>query len=91
MSWGQLAELYLRAKTAARKGDVSLLQQFYQKRLGLPWREYVEDYKLEITKSGYKRGETWEEEGAINPKTGAILAAPLPERTGLIPLRFIRR
>jgi hypothetical protein len=44
-----------------------LLQQFYQKRLGLPWREYVEDYKLEIVKSGYKRGETWEEEGAINP------------------------
>jgi phage terminase large subunit GpA-like protein len=89
MSWGQLAELYLRAKAAARKGDVSLLQQFYQKRLGLPWREYVEDYKLEIVKSGYKRGETWEEEGAIDPKSGKILAAPLPERTGLIPLRFI--
>ena len=34
MSWGRLAELYLRAKAAARKGDVTLLQQFYQKRLG---------------------------------------------------------
>ena len=89
MSWGQLAEFYLRAKAAARKGDVSLLQQFYQKRLGLPWREYVEDYKLEITKSGYKRGESWEDEGAIDPRTGAVLAAPLPERKGLIPLRFL--
>ena len=36
MSWGKLAELYLRAKIAARKGDSSLLQQFYQKRLALP-------------------------------------------------------
>ena len=35
MSWGKLAELYLRAKIAARKGDSSLLQQFYQKRLAL--------------------------------------------------------
>lgn len=35
MSLGKLAELYLRAKIAARKGDSSLLQQFYQKRLAL--------------------------------------------------------
>jgi phage terminase large subunit GpA-like protein len=32
MSWGRLAELYLRAKAAARKGDVTLIQQFYQRR-----------------------------------------------------------
>ena len=89
MSWGQLAELYLRAKASARKGDVSLLQQFYQKRLGLPWREYVEDYRLEITRSGYKRGESWEEEGAVDPRSGRILAAPLPARSGLIALRFL--
>jgi phage terminase large subunit GpA-like protein len=88
MSWGQLAELYLRAKQAARRGDVSLLQQFYQKRLGLPWREYVEDYKLEIIRSGYKRGETWEEEGAIDSK-GRVVAAPVPEEGSYIPLRFL--
>jgi hypothetical protein len=88
MSWGQLAELYLRAKQAARRGDVSLLQQFYQKRLGLPWREYVEDYKLEIIRSGYKRGETWEEEGAIDSK-GRVIAAPVPEEGSYIPLRFL--
>jgi phage terminase large subunit GpA-like protein len=88
MSWGQLAELYLRAKAAARRGDVSLLQQFYQKRLGLPWREYVEDYKLEIIRSGYKRGETWEEEGGIDGR-GRILSAPLPNKIGMIPLRIL--
>lgn len=75
MSWGALAELYLRAKHAARKGDVSLLQQFYQKRLGLPWREYVEDYKLEITRSGYRKGESWEETAGVNAR-GQIIAAP---------------
>ena len=46
MPWGKLAELYLRAKIAARKGDSSLLQQFYQKRLALPWKEFAEDYRL---------------------------------------------
>ena len=60
MSWGRLAELYLRAKAAARKGDVTLIQQFYQKRLGLAWREYLEDYKLEIVPGGYLKGEGWE-------------------------------
>lgn len=56
MSWGKLAELYLRAKIAARKGDSSLLQQFYQKRLALPWKEFAEDYRLEIASSGYNQG-----------------------------------
>lgn len=89
MSWGQLAELYLRGKQAARMGDADLLKQFYQKRLGLPWREYVEDFKLEIVKSGYKRGETWEEMGAIDPRSQAVLCAPLPDRANLIGLIFI--
>jgi phage terminase large subunit GpA-like protein len=72
MSWGKLAELYLRAKQAARKGDTTLLQQFYQKRLALPWREYFEDFKLEITTSGYQMGELWEEEAGID-KSGRII------------------
>ncbi len=88
MSWGQLAELYLRAKQTARKGDVSLLQQFYQKRLGLPWREYVEDFKLEITRSGYRMGDVWEEEAGLD-KQGTLLAQPFPEGAYVIPLRFL--
>ena len=32
------------AKTASKKGDESLLQQFYQKRLGLPRNEFTEDF-----------------------------------------------
>ena len=75
MSWGKLAELYLRAKTAARRGDITLIQQFVQKRLAQPWREYEEDYKLEIVRSGYRKGEGWEETAGVTPK-GQIIAAP---------------
>ena len=74
MSWGKLAELYLRAKAAARQGDTSLLQQFYQKRLALPWREYVEDFKVEIATSNYCLGDDWEREGGINAR-GQIVDA----------------
>jgi phage terminase large subunit GpA-like protein len=88
MGWGKLAELYLRAKKAARRGDTTLLQQFYQKRLALPWREYFEDFKVEITTSGYRMGEPWEQEGALNAR-GEVLAAPLPEGLGVVPLRFL--
>lgn len=88
MSWGKLAELYLRAKQAARRGDTSLLQQFYQKRLALPWREYVEDFKVEIATSGYLMGDDWDEEGGIDSK-GRVVAAPFPEGSQVIPLRFL--
>lgn len=66
MSWGMLAELYLRAKIAAKKGDYSQLQQFYQKRLALPWDEYQEDYHIETHPSDYQMGEPWEEEGNMS-------------------------
>lgn len=66
MGWGTLAELYLRAKTASKKGDDSLLQQFYQKRLGLPWNEFTEDYAIEQSLSDYLLGEAWAEEATIN-------------------------
>ena len=75
MSWGKLAELYLRAKAAARRGDITLMQQFVQKRLAQPWREYEEDYKLEIVRSGYFKGESWEETAGVTAK-GQIIAAP---------------
>lgn len=88
MSWGKLAELYLRAKMASRRGDNSLLQQFYQKRLALAWREDVDDFKIEITRSGYSIGESWSEEGGIDAR-GNILSPPFPEGAEIIPLRFL--
>jgi phage terminase large subunit GpA-like protein len=86
MSWGKLAEIYLRAKAAAKQGDTSLLQQFYQKRLALPWREYAEDYRMEIATSGYRMGEFWEGEAGVE-RTGRIVAPPFEDST--IPLRIL--
>lgn len=86
MSWGKLAEIYLRAKAAAKQGDTSLLQQFYQKRLALPWREYAEDYRMEIATSGYRMGEFWEGEAGVE-RNGQIVAPPFEDST--IPLRIL--
>lgn len=88
MSWGKLAEMYLHAKAVARRGDTSLLQQFYQKRLGLPWREYVEDFKVEIVRSGFLLGEPWAEEAVLNAK-GVVIDPPVPEGVLSVPLRFL--
>jgi Phage terminase large subunit (GpA) len=88
MSWGALAELYLRAKAVARRGDISALKQFYQKRLALPWREYAEDYKLEITRSGYHKGELWEDEAGVNAR-GQLVAAPFEPGDISAPLRIL--
>ncbi len=88
MSWGKLAELYLRAKIAARKGDSSLLQQFYQKRLALPWREFAEDYRLEIASGSYMSGDTWDEEAGFNRK-GEIISPPFGTNECIAPLRIL--
>jgi len=88
MSWGALAEMYLRAKRSARMGDVSPLKQFWTKRLALPWREFEEDFKLEIAPSGYRLGESWDREGGID-RRGEIVPPPLPEGEKIIPLRFL--
>jgi hypothetical protein len=88
MSWGALAELYLRAKAIARRGDISTLKQFYQKRLAVPWREYEEDYKLEITRGGYRKGELWEDEAGVNAR-GQIVAAPYEPGDIAAPLRIL--
>jgi phage terminase large subunit GpA-like protein len=69
---GTLAVLYVTAKEAARKGDLSLLKIFYQKRLAIPWKDLYEDYKLEITRSTYLEGEPWAEECTIL-RSGAIV------------------
>ena len=88
MSWGKLAELYLRAKIAARKVDSSLLQQFYQKRLALAWREFAEDYRLEIASGSYNSGDSWDEEAGFN-KLGEIIAPPFAENEVIAPLRIM--
>ena len=88
MSWGALAELYLRAKAIARRGDITALKQFYQKRLAVPWREYAEDYKLEITRSGYHKGELWEDEAGVNAR-GQLVAAPFEPGDISAPLRVL--
>lgn len=88
MSWGKLAELYLRAKIAARKGDSSLLQQFYQKRLALAWREFAEDYRLEIASGSYNSGDAWGDEAGFN-KLGEIIAPPFAENEVIAPLRIM--
>ena len=88
MSWGKLAELYLRAKITARKGDSSLLQQFYQKRLALAWREFAEDYRLEIASGSYNSGDVWDDEAGFN-KLGEIIAPPFAENEVIAPLRIM--
>jgi hypothetical protein len=88
MSWGRLAELYLRAKQAARMGDLEPLKIFYQKRLALPWRDFVDDFRLEIEPSGYRLGESWEQEAALDAK-GRILEAPFDPEEAAAPLRIL--
>jgi len=72
MSWGVLAEMYLRAKKATENGDITELKNFYQKRLGIFWQEFTEDYKIEVEASGYKLGENWDDESAIGVNGGII-------------------
>ena len=88
MSWGRLAEMYLRAKAIARQGDFTILKQFYQKRLAIPWRENAEDYKLEIERTGYQRGELWEQEAAFD-RRGRIIPGPYKPEEAAAPLRIL--
>ena len=64
------------------------MRQFYQKRLALPWRDYLEDFKLEITPSGYRLGETWDDEAAVN-RQGKFLTPPFDPSLAAAPLRFM--
>jgi phage terminase large subunit GpA-like protein len=82
MSWGKLAELYLRAKKSARSGDITAIQQFFQKRLALAWREFNDDFKLEIEPGEFSKGDPWDREAGISSKgsvveAGVAMACPL--------------
>ncbi len=87
MSWGELAEMYLRAKESSKRGDIEDLKNFYQKRLALPWGDLEEDFDLDIEQSGYRLGDDWEDEAAVGAK-GVILPPPhtSPNR---VRLRFL--
>lgn len=87
MSWGELAEMYLRAKESCRRGDLEDLKNFYQKRLALPWGDLEEDFTLDISPSGYRMGDDWESEGAVGAK-GAVLPPP-HENKNRVRLRFL--
>lgn len=87
MSWGELAEMYLRAKESCRRGDMEDLKNFYQKRLALPWGDLEEDFTLDISPSGYRMGDDWESEAAVGTK-GAILPPP-HENKNRVRLRFL--
>lgn len=87
MSWGELAEMYLRAKESCRRGDMEDLKNFYQKRLALPWGDLEEDFTLDISPSGYRMGDDWESEGAVGAK-GAIVPPP-HENKNRVRLRFL--
>jgi hypothetical protein len=65
-SWGYLAELYVRAKALARKGDMEELKKFYQKRLAISWEDNLEAFEADITPSNYDPAEQWEGEGIIH-------------------------
>lgn len=87
MSWGELAEMYLRAKESCRRGDLEDLKNFYQKRLALPWGDLEEDFTLDISPSGYRMCDDWESEAAVGVK-GAILPPP-HENKNRVRLRFL--
>lgn len=79
-SWGFLAELYLRAKLAARRGDLEDLKKFYQKRLAISWDDNLESFELEISESSYDPRETWEEEGVMHRKGYVTQRVEEPDR-----------
>ena len=87
MSWGELAEMYLRAKESCRRGDMEDLKNFYQKRLALPLGDLEEDFTLDISPSGYRMGDDWDSEAAVGAK-GAILPPP-HENKNRVRLRFL--
>ena len=89
MSWGQLGGVLSARQGGGTQGGCVAAPAVLSKAARPAVARIRRGLQAGDRQVGYKRGETWEEEGAICPKTRAILAAPLPERTGLIPLRFI--
>lgn len=60
---GTVAVEYLLAKAAAKRGMMTLLQEFTQKKLAEAWKEIVTDADItQALATGYKMGEAWADE-----------------------------
>ena len=79
MTWGDLAEEYLRAKASMRRGDLSDIKAFHQKRLANFWSDETEDFKLEIRTADYKAGAAWEQVGTWRGKRMVFLTVDVQE------------
>lgn len=74
MDWGKIAVEFLAAKQRARAGRIEDLQAFYQKRLGVAWKDQDDFSTKEIfadaaklQQSGYKIGQCdWQDEGVAD-------------------------
>jgi phage terminase large subunit GpA-like protein len=86
MKWGRLAEMYIRAKLAAKKGDMNPLIQFYQKRLAQPWNEEAEDFGMDVPTQAYELGNVWENEGALTANMQVVESS---DKNARVPLRFL--
>jgi hypothetical protein len=86
MRWGRLAELYIRAKHAAKKGDMTGLIQFYQKRLAIPWNDEAEDFGVEVPTQAYEIGTVWDREGSLNAQMQVVEST---DESARVPLRFL--
>lgn len=92
--WGLLAELFLRAKDAAKRGDVSDLQAFVQKRLAKPWKDDDETFDLAsaiVPEGHFKIGDDFPQEASFHPESGAIIptGTAAPQGSNVFPLRFL--
>ena len=78
MSWGVLAEMFLRATAEARSGNADNLRAFFQKRLAEAWNEDEHDFAAEVftDTSDYRLGETdWPDEGVADAATRSFVRA----------------
>jgi len=59
---GEIAVEYLQAKQAIKRGDMSLLQEFTQKRLAEAWVDQLPEVETIELSGDYSLGDHWEEE-----------------------------
>lgn len=94
MDWGDVAEMYLRAKDEAKKGKIEAMANFYQQRLALPWSDDISDeFSALATQSTTENRSVeyvlnvaeWEKEGVADSSARKFVEAktfpiqPIPE------------
>lgn len=73
VNWPDLVEEWLKAVSALRRGDPTLIREFRTKRLAETYSQFYEDFKIDIRKSGYRKGQLWENECWIDHKGRPIV------------------